>query len=625
MIQDRNLQRFVWIPLILVLVSAVYLPALNNEFLSWDDDIFITNNPDVQNLSLNNIKTVFTSTYNNIYIPLTCVTWMLEFHLFGKNPFPFILHNILLHLVNTILVFFLIQRLAENRRIALLGVIIFGLHPIHVESVVWITERKDVLYAAFYLISILCFLTFWERHDHNTGKNSGRWLYLLSMLSFILAISAKGQAVTLALIVMLIIYVRGNRLFTKRNVAIWTPYVLLAAGSGLLTAKIMGLLDQSVMQLYPTSMFHKIIFASYSLAHYSLRTVFPFMLSPIYPQFYGSLPVSYYFYLLSFPVFFYLLYRFRKQRIVFVSLMFYLLNVLPLLDITSTGKVIAADRFSYVPGIGIILLIAWIFERMIRQRFTYAVTSCFVLYCMYLGMYTFRYSQKWQSSETLFQYSLKYYPESPVALTNLSELKLEAGNAKSGLRYANAALSVFPGYQDAYVNRSRAKISLGDISGALADGNTAIKINDNSSKAFNNRGNIFVMMKQERRAESDFKKAIDLNPENFETYASLGILKAGQGKNAEAVKYLTQAIRLNPVNAELYNTRGTIYMKLNQLNSAIDDFNRALEYRPGFLKAFFNRGLVYYRQGKADLARTDLLRVKNSGVKLPEDLNIFLD
>ncbi len=612
--------------LFLVGIFSIYFPAFQNDFLDWDDDIFVKNNLDIQALNPQNIRAMFTSNKNNVYIPLTYLSWALEILFFGLKPFVFIFNNVLLHFLNTFLVFLILNRLTRNRFLALTAGILFGLHPIHVESVVWITERKDVLYAFFYLLSLYYFHRYLDRPIKKPGNFLLHPSYMVSLFCFVLALFSKGQAVTLAPVLVLIMWYERKRVFSRQNMWEAGPFFILAAGFGILTLVIMGILDRSTVELYPVPVLIKFLYGSYSLAHYVIRTVIPFNLVPVYPEFYQGIPGVFWLYTLSVPLYVLAMFICRKSRIVLLGLLFFLLNILPLLEITSTGNVIAADRFSYVPGMGIILVITVFFHQLLKRvpRGKFVVLPVLLAYMVFLGIYTGVYTTKWKDTETLFLHSLDYYPDSPVALNKMAAMRLMNQDILGAYQFSNAALKVFPGYEEAYINRSITRTKLGDMNGALKDCKIAIKINPRSADAHNNIANILAMGKQYDLAGDHLQTAMDLDPKNYEPHASLGNILAGKGDFTGAIASFDRAIQLNPGDPRLYNSRGSVWMRSGENQKAMCDYNRALELDPDLNMARFNRALIRTKQDESGKALEDLLYLKQHAKNLPSGFNVFL-
>ena len=225
----RSLRIFLASALILVITFMAFAPCLQNSFVdSWDDNTYVRKNVLIRDLSWRNVTTVFSTFILATYLPVTMLTYMVDYQLVGLKPFGYHLTNLILHLLNCLLVFWLIGLLSRNILVSFITAILFGVHPIHVESVAWISERKDVLYAAFFLLSMICYCYY--SRTLKTGK-----AYWLAVLFFVLSLLSKAMAVTLPFLLLLMDYFRGRK-FDRRMILDKIPFLVLALGFGLLGA-----------------------------------------------------------------------------------------------------------------------------------------------------------------------------------------------------------------------------------------------------------------------------------------------------------------------------------------------------------------------------------------------------
>jgi len=330
----RSYQRWIILALFIfiAITLAIYLPALQNNFLIWDDDAYIVENPDVKYTNLNSLKNFFTTSYNGTYVPLTLLTWSIEYKIVGLNPWLYILNNILLHLSNTFLVYLLLFRLFKRKDVAIITALLFGIHPVHVESVAWITERKDVLFTFFFLLSSLKYISYAEEKN-KPGKlaKAGRIGFYYSLVFFLLSALAKGQAVALAPTLFLYDYVASGKLIDKKVVMAKIPYFLIALGTSIIALHFQGFFDATPVEAYHFGIGEKIVLSTHAFASYIFIYLFPFSLSAIYPLPHPdiSLPTTWYLYV--FPAILYLLLLvwafLKKKQILLFGLAFFLVNI----------------------------------------------------------------------------------------------------------------------------------------------------------------------------------------------------------------------------------------------------------------------------------------------------------
>ena len=269
-------KKYLLLSLVLLATFALYYPAIFYEFTNWDDDIYILENPYLASFTAENIKNIFTTPINGNYNPLTMLTFAVEKHFFGENPLPFHLNNILLHLLNVALVFFLALLLRLPLIASALVALLFGIHPMHIESVAWITERKDVLYAFFYFLSLICYVKYVQEKPLKT------LFYLLTIVFMLLSALAKIQAVSLPLALLAIDFYL-KRTFSFKVLGEKIPHFIIALCFGLLG--IFFLNDTEYLRLASQnySIFDRILFGAYSLFIYLLKAIFPFKMAAHYP------------------------------------------------------------------------------------------------------------------------------------------------------------------------------------------------------------------------------------------------------------------------------------------------------------------------------------------------------
>lgn len=343
---------------ILLLTFIVFAPAITHDFVNWDDDVNVTQNRNVQNLNQESIKNMFTTTVIGGYTPLTTLSFAIEHHYFGLNPKVYHTNNIILHLICIVLLFFIMKRLGASIFVTVVVTLLFGIHPMRVESVAWVTERKDMLFTLFYFCAILLYIQF--------RKTEKYWLYLCSLLVFVLSLISKIQAVSLPLSLILIDYLSDKKFHIRQ---LWNkiPFFTLSLITGL--AGIYFLRQEGSLETGTILPFYQRLFVgSYSLGVYVIKSIIPYEMSAIYP-FPAKLSAIHY---LSLPLIFLLAWgiiKFRKSRIeVIFGTLFFLVNVIFVLQVIGAGQGYLADRFTYVGYTGLFFTYAVIAERMIQRK-----------------------------------------------------------------------------------------------------------------------------------------------------------------------------------------------------------------------------------------------------------------
>ena len=602
-----TLQPYCWIAVIMAAVFVVYLPALKASLTNWDDGGYLQDNPFLQTLSWTNIKGIFTTYYMGNYHPLTMISLALDYQAGKFDPFPFHLTNLVLHLFNTILVFFAGRTLTGKINVAAMAALLFGVHPLHVESVAWVSERKDVLYTAFFLLAMLCYLRF---------LNSRHWVwYALTIIVFILSCLSKGQAVSFALTLVMIDLFRGRKILTPRVVAEKIPFLLLAMIFGYVAIRAQQETSATLMASFPLS--QRVAFASYGLIMYLFKLVAPVSLSAYYPypavNAGSGIPLLYWFCILpASGVFILWWYAWKRSKILFFSLGFFLLNILFLLQLLPVGNAMMADRYVYIPSIGYCLLFGWL---LFSDHFPRHKTFAFIIAAVYLvfsGFLTFERNHVWQNSMVLWTDVLDKNPHVPLAWFNRGNLHASSGDQQKAIADYTACLKEDPRYESAYINRGQSKSKLLDDAGAVADYDALLKIDPANPDAYTNRAMAKRMLKDYPAALRDYQEALRLKPRQAELYTSRGAVRFDLKDYQGALEDYNTAISLNPGNPGLYTDRALISKTMGNIAGAIADYDQALRLHPPNADLYNNRGAALFSQKKYSAALADY----NSAISL---------
>lgn len=537
-----NLNIRYWIFAILLLTLIVYLPSFNNEFINYDDQRLITNNPLIREFSYKNIKTWFTEYVDDVYQPLTMLSWSIDYAAGGLKPFMFHLTNLLLHLLNTFLVFRLIYLLVRRSDMAVIIAVLFGIHTFHVESVVWMSERKDLLYALFFLASLVMYIRF-------VNSNKTKYLFI-SMFLFLMSLLSKGQGVTLAVTLIIIDYFLGRKLLSKKVILEKIPFFILAMTFGIIAVlghKASGTLEEeAVVFEFP----ERFAFACYGFTQYIIKSFIPYELSAFYPypeKINGSIPSVYWLYLIPVICIFILtLLSLKRSKYPAFGLLFFIINIVLVLKLfqVQIGYFIMTDRYSYIASIGIFFIIAaaykYIYDKQVRYKLP--ASLLLVIYVAALSVFSFNRTQQWKDSITVW----------------------------------NDVLSKYPALKWAWNKRGLAKKEKGDYQGAITDYNEAIKLKPYAA-AYTNRGVVKGMLGDLKGAVADFDKAINIKPYDFDAYNNRAVAKGNLGNFRGAIEDLGMAIHLKPDFATAYFTRGQAYIQIKNKNKACEDFKKAYE------------------------------------------------
>ncbi len=552
-----------------LLTLLVYLPALNNGFVGWDDNVYVYENPHIRSLNPDFFKWIF-QFYAGNWHPLTLLSHGLDYLIWGLNPMGHHLSSIMLHAINTfllsLLVSFLIMGFKPDessdagtagqlfRRAVIAGgitALLFGIHPVHVESVAWISERKDVLSTFFVLLAIISYGKYVVRHEAGNGSSS---FYAASLVCFVLALMSKPMAVTLPVILVILDIYPLQRFSLKEGVRSQRrvliekiPFFFLSMISAVVTviAQESGGAIQS-LEYYPLS--HRILVATKALFFYLEKIVLPINLSPFYPYPHDVAFLSPKYLI---PLILVLLingfciWALEKGKKIFpAAWLFYVVTLLPVLGIIQIGGQGAADRYTYIPSIGPFLLIglgtAVFVEKMKGTSATGRVIFPLIpaLFVCLLGLMTVKQIKVWKDGITLWSRAIEVEPgRAGIAYVNRGALYGLEGRYEESLKDLNSAININPAVAQPYYNRGTTYFNLGRYEEALRDYTQAVALDHRLHEVYYNRGNVYLKLGQYREALDDYTRAIELSPAPvFHYYNNRGIAYEKLGLREEALK-----------------------------------------------------------------------------------------
>ena len=633
--RDKPKANYLHLAILAAITFLVFSPALHNDFTNWDDHPYVLNNPMLKTLDKATLKDIFFSDNPNRrywmgnYHPLTMLSLNLTYQLYNDNGKPvariFILINILLHVLNTILVYLVLLQLFRNRKLAFIAALLFGVHTLHVESVAWIAERKDVLYTFFYLWSLL----FYVKYTDNKKASS----YITAFILFVLSLLSKGQAVSLAITIILIDFVRGRKLNSKKVILEKIPFLVLALIFGLIAIEAQK--HSSAIQEYNDYEFYKrIAVAGYGFVNYILKLILPVNLSALYPYpdiVYKTVPWYYWLYLIPSLAILYPLWKAYKKndRIVLFSIAFFIINIFLLLQLIQVGGAMYADRYAYIPSIGFFTLVAYLWQKAEQKNKSIAI-GLIALYIALLSAMTVDRIGVWRNSLSLWEDTVKKQPKSVVAwnnlgseISNLAKKEKQNGNIEAFKKLSNKAIDDFtkaiegkPDYSHAFYNRAVAKKELAEVTNdstlwreSLKDLNSAISIELDFTEAFIQRGVVYEHYGQFAKAINDFNRVLELEPDNTKALINLGTIYGRQGKFEKAIEQFDRAIKIDPDLPEAYANKGLALYYMGKYTEAIDNFDKSLDIDTlDNFSAYYNRALAHSALGQMQEAIEDMTK-----------------
>jgi protein O-mannosyl-transferase len=547
-----------WIvPFILLVTFLAYIPVLKAGFVNWDDGDYVFDNNNLLVKVFSNLKLLLSTPVQGNYHPLTMLSLAINYQISGLAAWSYHLFNLAFHLINCFLVFRLVMLLSNrNMVIAFTAAVLFGIHPMHVESVAWVSERKDVLYGLFFLAGLISYTKYTD-----TGV---RKQYLLTILFLVLSLLSKPAAVIFPVALFCIDLLRKRKLSFSLFIE-KIPFFVLALITGILTIigqKEIGAMGQGVLDF---SLGAKVLFGFYGIMIYFFKMIAPFNLSAFYPfpPVNAQLPINYYlsplFFLILVALFFYSL---KRNRVIAFGILFYLVNLLLVMQVFLVGSAIIAERYTYIPYIGLFYIIGWLIDRYSKGVVSKAY-AVIIPITLLLCIATYQQSAVWNDTASLWDHAIKTNPSAR-----------------------------------AYDNRARLLSSEKNYPKAIEYYNEAIKINAADAEGYTNRGNIYFNTNKQDLAYKDYKKALSISPDYYSALDNLGALLAMRGQYDSALINLNHALTVKSDYKPAYRNRGLTYLELKRYEEAIKDFEKFLQYEPGNADIYNTIGVCYRLTGK---------------------------
>ncbi len=581
--------------LIVLFVLLAYLPALRGGFI-WDDDLWITHNPTLHDLhGLQRIW--FEAGAVPQYYPMALTTFWLEYHFWGLNPAGYHLINVLLHGTAAILLWRVLLRLRIQG--AWLAAVLFALHPVCVESVAWITERKNVLSAVFYFAAALAYLRYvaWAEPG---GPNRRRWpWYLAALILFTAALLSKTVTCSLPTALLLVCWWKQGRV-QRGDVLPLLPFFALGAGLGLMTAWVEKYQVGAQGAEWSLTFADRCLIAGRALWFYAGKLAWPAQLTFIYPR-WEIKPEAWWQWL--FPaaaagvVAGLWLARRRMGKGPLVAVLFFAGTLGPALGFVNLYPMrysFVADHFQYLASVGLITLCAAGLARLPR-----VIPATLVVL---LGALTWQQVGIYRNLETLWRDTLIKNPDCWMAHNNLGLLLKDQGHIEEAMEHYHKAIQINPNDFEALNNLGIALAAKGRFDEAIENYRKALQINPNSSEAQYNLGIALTAKGRLDEAIENYYKAIQINPNYFEALNNLGIALAAKGRFDEAIENYRQAIQINPNDFEALNNLGIALAATGRFDEAIENYRKAVQINPNSSETQYNLGIALAATGRFDEA-----------------------
>ena len=588
---------------------AVYGSVSRADFVRFDDPDYVTQNPEVRaGLTVHGFKWALSTGHAANWHPLTWLSHMIDVQLFGVTAGPHHLMNLLLHVLNTVLLFIALRRMTGSIGRSAFVAALFAVHPLHVESVAWVSERKDVLSTFFWMLTLLAYVAFVRQ------PRPGR--YALVFSSFALGLLAKPMVVTLPFALLLLdvwplrritLWREPRRLVSADDVATAIrlvreklPLLALALASSIVTVIVQrrgGAVGN--LSAYPLGL--RLENAIINYVAYIEKMIWPARLSAFYPY---RQSVSAWMVggaaLLLIAATIAVVRRARSHPYLLVGWLWYLGTLTPVIGVIQVGLPSMADRYTYIPLIGLFIIVAWgagdLAARWVPRRTVLPAAAVLVLAACATTART--QTETWRNSLTLWQHAVDVTSNNAYAQYNLGVVLVQAGRVDEGIARFREALRIDPGYADVHIDMGNALSDRGATDEALAEFATVVRLRPDYADARVAYGNLLRARGRNDDAIAQYREALRLDSTFASAHNELGNALTSKGQFADAMTEYTQAVRLAPGFAEAHNNVGAALARAGKSEQAIGEFLEALRLKPGDATFHYNAALMLEGVGR---------------------------
>ena len=572
---------------LVIITLAVYQQVRNYEFVNYDDDVYITSNLEVKSgLTAANIRWALTDEHRGNWHPVTWLSHMLDIELYGMNAGRHHLINVLFHIINTLLLFLVFRKMTGDLGKSSFVAALFALHPVQVESVAWVAERKNVLSTFFWMLTMWSYVRYIE---HPEIKR-----YLLLFMIFVLGLMSKPMLVTLPFVLLLLDFwplcrfenIAGN---LQRNPQILRPVlekiplIVLATVSCVVTLRVERVRS---FDLFPLQ--SRIANALVSYTSYIKKMIWPGDLACFYPypHLFPAWKVAGAGLLLVFISF--LAFKYRKRHPYFlVGWLWYLGTLVPVIGLVQVGPQAMADRYAYVPFIGLFVVIAWgvphIVGRWYHKRILLVTSAGIVLSA--LMVCTWFQIGRWQNSTTLFENAIKVTDDNWLAHYNLAGALIGTENYDQAIFHLKKVIEIKPGQNKVYAHIATAFAGKKNFDEAAVYFRKELRVSPGDPNVHNDFANVLFAQGKIDEAVLHYTKALQLSPERADAHYNLGSILTDKGQFKEALIHLAETIKINPDYAEAYHKIGFILAQQGKLQGARTFFKIVTQIDPNNIKA----------------------------------------
>jgi len=587
---------------------ALFWPVAHFEFIDFDDPTYVTDNAMVQQgLTAESVRWGLTASVCANWHPLTLYSHMLDCQLYGLNAGKHHITNLLFHAVNGVLVFLLFRRLTGTLWRSALVAALFAWHPLHVESVAWIAERKDVLSAFFGLLSLLAYAGFIRETRASSRPFFTSSFYWQAAVLFALGLLCKPMLVTWPFLLLVLDYWPGQRLPAPR---LWPlvleklPFFALAAGVCVVTYLVHWSAGD-MKALEGLGLEPRLTNIPIAYCRYLLKTFWPTDLAIYYPHplHWPAAEVVLAVALLAGITI--LVWNARRAHPYLLAGWCWFIGLLvPVIGVVQIGRIAMADRYTYLPSLGLFFALVWGVSAGTKhcRRQAWWLTAAALVALAACGATARHQLGYWQNSEVLFRRDLAVTADNETARNSLGVALLSAGRTNEALAEFRRATRLMPQMDEAHYNLGGVLAAMGQTNEAIQELNQAIQFQPNQPKAFNNLAILRAKLGDTNQAIQNFREAIRLRPDYTDAHYNFGNFLNQWGDVSQAAQELATAERLNPDDMEIHQRLATLYVRSGQMEPALGEYAKIIHLNTNDAEAYFRMGNLQSRAGRKDRA-----------------------
>lgn len=614
-----NRQLFFLAGAIAIITLVSFSPAMNNSFINQDDNIYVFDNMHLSKQIPDAVAYFFEPHYfSGNYIPLTMITYALAYHAAGITPEFFHTVNVFIHLLNVLLVFWFTWLLSGRKPVAAALVsLFFGIHPMHVESVAWVAELKDVLYTFFFIAGLIAYHKYIEWKltaiEQNPFHKNGFSRLFPVFIFFVLSVLSKPAAIIFPVVLLLLDF------YTHRKFDKWAwfeklPFFAVSFIFGIIAVNAQQA-DNLLSNHYPFA--QRLLFASYAITGYLAKFFIPINLSNFYPYpqtVDGHLPYQYYMTPAIVIMLFYGIYKTLKySRLPAFGFLFFIVNLILVLQFLSIGNAIMADRYTYVAYIGLLFIVAMGFDQIyhstnqkLKEWKPYAVTIIIVLAVM-CSFLTYARCKVWENQDTIATDLVTKFPDDPIALNNKGYLLFMEGKPVEAIPFFRKAIRLKPDYVKsdyvkAYINLIKSYVALKDYNEALKISDSALNYAPQDYNILDEKGYVLFLQHQYPEALKFYKAAITIKKDDINTLLNLSQYYYELHDYDNWEKTIDLALKYDPDNFLLLNNKGYALFLKGKYNEALVYYKASLDRKPDNNNATVNMANCY--RAMSDASKT---------------------